>query len=458
MKKILLILLIGVMFFFGCIENDQNLEKKELILNSLEKQYNLTDAYSITYLEKVQNVELDIEIIKNIEEELVITDSEIDTKWIFFKDEQNIICEQLDDQNTLCANVTNDTRFDIEINSAKTRFTNEKLTNEAKKTFETLIEADVLDFKSEIINKTIDGRTCNQIEFQINYNNLSAGELSKIGLTSGNPLVNKYKNFTQTICYDDEYGIPLYIHLSYIDAGEHITFERTATAFSEEINSSVLELPNETTNISEFYTYFAYARTKLNTIAYCNQAEDKDSCFKQNAYELKSSDLCNYIEDETKRYQCLIIAINYDANPKLCEKIEAQEDKDACYLELTRNTGNKTYCDYIVEDDIENMCLELNVSIPEQKIECEVNSDCAIQGCNSEVCAPANESIMTTCEWKDIYACYNEEITSCECINGTCGWKLTSELLDCIDGYETKQLMEDLKNKTTNQTNTETEE
>ncbi len=461
MKKIFLgIILVSVLLLFGCIEQDQNKEKEELILSSLEKQANLTNTYQILYSETVQGIDLDIEIVKD-NTEAVITDSEIDKKWIFFKNKSNFICEQRVDENILCTNVTNDTRFDTEINSAKTRFINEQITQDAKKVFNILINEKILDFKTDIINKTISGRNCKQVEFQINYQNLSIGGLTQLGLTSTNPLINKYKNFTQTLCYDEIYGIPLYMKLTYIDEGNEVVFERKMINFSENVTSSKLELPNETVEMTEFYTYFALARTELNTIVNCKNSDTSDVCFKQRAYDLKTSRLCEYIQDTTKRYQCLIIALTYDKNPELCEKIETEEDRDACYMELTRNTANKTYCDYIVNDITESLCLGLDTSLPENIVECEKDEDCTIQGCNHEVCAPINENITTTCEWKNIYSCYGENKTACKCVDDACVWEVTKELIDCIDEFESAETIADIQEKLgdeTNQTSTETEE
>ncbi|MFA5381665.1 MAG: hypothetical protein WC356_00740 [Candidatus Micrarchaeia archaeon] len=464
MKKIFLILIIfGVLFMFGCIEQNENKDKEDLILNSAEKQVELPNNYYISYLEKVQGIDLNIQTIRFEGDSVVITDSELDKKWIFLNSNENFICEQRKNDIIMCANTTSDERFSLEINSANSRFINTQTTNEAKTAFNTLIEEDALEFKKEIIEKTLAGRTCKEVEFMINYQKVSAGGLSKIGLSSTNPIVNKYKNFTQTICYDDEYGVPLYIKLSYLENGKEVIFERETLEFSEAVESSLLVLPTNTTKISDFYTYFAKSRNELNTLANCKNSENPDVCFKQGSISLENSNLCDYIEDETKKYQCLIIALTFDKNPELCEKIQNAEDKDACYLELTRNTANKEYCNHIINDTIENMCLELDISLPENIVECTIDADCSIQGCNHEICAPIDEEIMTDCQWKDIYSCYTENKTSCGCYDKKCIWEVTNELIECIDDYESKEVLADIKEKLsakneTNQTNTETGE
>ncbi len=62
---------------------------------------------------------------------------------------------------------------------------------------------------------------------------------------------------------------------------------------------------------------------------------------------------------------------------------------------------------------------------------CSEDADCVVTGCSSHICAA--ESMDSTCEWKDEYACYDDPYTSCICNDGTCGWDETSELNECLD-------------------------
>ncbi len=52
---------------------------------------------------------------------------------------------------------------------------------------------------------------------------------------------------------------------------------------------------------------------------------------------------------------------------------------------------------------------------------CESDEDCIVAGCSSQVCAAKNESIVTTCEWKECYDAKKYGV-SCKCINGRCQW------------------------------------
>ena len=55
------------------------------------------------------------------------------------------------------------------------------------------------------------------------------------------------------------------------------------------------------------------------------------------------------------------------------------------------------------------------------QLKCQVDSDCVTDGCSGQICrSKLDESVMTTCEWKEEYACYKKE--GCLCQSGQCAW------------------------------------
>jgi hypothetical protein len=57
---------------------------------------------------------------------------------------------------------------------------------------------------------------------------------------------------------------------------------------------------------------------------------------------------------------------------------------------------------------------------------------CFVGGCSGQVCTDV-EGLITTCEWRDSYACY--QTATCERqADGSCGWTETPELDACLAG------------------------
>lgn len=64
---------------------------------------------------------------------------------------------------------------------------------------------------------------------------------------------------------------------------------------------------------------------------------------------------------------------------------------------------------------------------------CNSDADCMAGGCSGQLCHHVDNALATTCEWLPEYACYEDEITTCGCIDGTCGWAQTEALDQCLD-------------------------
>ena len=72
----------------------------------------------------------------------------------------------------------------------------------------------------------------------------------------------------------------------------------------------------------------------------------------------------------------------------------------------------------------------------EEDLECVSDSDCVSAGCSSQLCVGASESkgIITTCEYRDEYACL--ELSSCGCVDNKCQWNENKEYVECLDGVK----------------------
>jgi len=58
-------------------------------------------------------------------------------------------------------------------------------------------------------------------------------------------------------------------------------------------------------------------------------------------------------------------------------------------------------------------------------------NDCVKTGCSGTVCAEPGKEVVTTCEYKAEYACY--EKAACERqADHSCGWTQSPELASCL--------------------------
>lgn len=77
---------------------------------------------------------------------------------------------------------------------------------------------------------------------------------------------------------------------------------------------------------------------------------------------------------------------------------------------------------------ISNINISSNIN---KEIECTGDEDCKPGGCSGQLClSKSRSSMMTTCEYRDEYACIPND--NCLCINNECQWERNEEYTECI--------------------------
>lgn len=94
---------------------------------------------------------------------------------------------------------------------------------------------------------------------------------------------------------------------------------------------------------------------------------------------------------------------------------------------LVLSNDNLNSIENINNDNI-NIAININ-----KVIECASDDDCEPGGCSGQLCLSKSRSsnIITTCEWRDEYACF--QVDNCLCINNECQWERNFDYFECIN-------------------------
>ncbi|MCA9390013.1 hypothetical protein KC571_01305, partial [candidate division WWE3 bacterium] len=65
-----------------------------------------------------------------------------------------------------------------------------------------------------------------------------------------------------------------------------------------------------------------------------------------------------------------------------------------------------------------------------------LTKNCMVTGCSGQICS--DQEVMTTCEYRETYGCYDQ--ASCEYneITDQCEWTMTPELSQCLQNTNTE--------------------
>lgn len=85
----------------------------------------------------------------------------------------------------------------------------------------------------------------------------------------------------------------------------------------------------------------------------------KDACFGGIAKEINDSELCNKINSSLSVMECLRDVAISSLNPVVCSKIKDQSHRDTCYYRIASDTANMSTCLGIGSNPSMNTCLAL---------------------------------------------------------------------------------------------------
>ena len=436
----------------GC----QKQEEKQLIYNTLmsmlDKQSNVT-MYEMVFSETADNLTFEVVGRSDGKDYYVDITSPFEKRRAIKVGDHYYLCAGVVGKNvSYCSEVTNETLFSNEVNNLIGKLVTEENTKNMMKTLEVLHNASALTFLENITTKEIGDRVCTSFKFSPDYRKLTLVELLKIGMDPSSPLVTSVTNFTEELCLDNETGIPLMIHISYLDKGKQTELERVVKNIRISLSEGITP-PEVLDNTTRFVKTYTEAKGLLRKYHECINSDNRDYCLKQAAYDFGNYRFCKFIGDPTKQDQCYVLAVVYEESTEPCSYVNDPFNKDVCYYEHVNNHGRKEVCNEISNASLREECLALNVTPAEKKIECHSDEDCHITGYYNQTCAPVNVTLDEEVDWEEIFECYDPSITSCICIDNRCEWDLTNELMDCIDRIESRQIYEEIKKSKINETN-----
>jgi len=80
----------------------------------------------------------------------------------------------------------------------------------------------------------------------------------------------------------------------------------------------------------------------------------------------------------------------------------------------------------------ENGCTQWDIEACPQAAACSSDNDCAVGGCSGELCGAKGADLISTCIWREEFACYKK--TTCGCVEGACAWKSNAAFDACLNG------------------------
>ncbi|VVC04805.1 Uncharacterised protein [Candidatus Burarchaeum australiense] len=212
-------------------------------------------------------------------------------------------------------------------------------------------------------SEVIAGRPCEGITYRIHLDLMSGSDLRGTGY---DPSVAPYVIQTINECLDEETGFALHYFSNNSLLGQQTLFTLNVTSLDSKVTTAETDFAPKEKKVgeAEFIALDAEEVDRKSCLGLPDE-EKRNTCLEQKAWELRSTDYCDFIESQAALDRCYMLFVPILKDVKLCEKIVTL--KDDCYYELGIGLGNATLCDTVKDVQKKALC---NVVLGENPVAC----------------------------------------------------------------------------------------
>ncbi|MBU0591787.1 hypothetical protein KKG55_02830 [Candidatus Micrarchaeota archaeon] len=311
--------------------------------------------YTYSYKEVSDGYETRYMLVKNGNGSMVEVKNPLSTKKIYFLENETIFCIKYSAEEK-CSSVRTDTRMNNYLNSIQVKFFSDDQITKNSNNVNYLIGHGYLLLQPTIEEKTVDGSPCKQIEYTLDYNNISLAEAARFGIGSNSP-----KLFAMTMCVDDNTGHLYQSTLTYEFEGRVHASTSELISLQTDGTYTIIAPENMTNDaVDSFYA----EREQHQKMAACyttKSGNELDICIQKIALNTHRTDLCEYAG--SMRDRCLVSIVPLTKDEEICTAINDQSFKDDCYTELAGAYKNNTYCESIQNMTKVDFCNQISTPV-----------------------------------------------------------------------------------------------
>ncbi len=314
-------------------------------------------AYTYAYTESsngfLENYTLEYDgSISSVEVSSILSD-----RKLYFLKNDTVLCVDFAGASA-CSSVENVSGAASYVADMHDRLFNPAAIETMKADYAYMYNKSILTFSPDMQEMVLpDGRECTQIEYTIDYQNITLEDMSKLGVTAATPRIFQFVSCVGTDGVIDQ----LYFNYTYQGS--------LYTAQQKLITADFATVPaiNPPQNLSgDAFSIASDENTARDALFQCYlsqpEGEARGTCIQNIALELSDKDLCDAAG--TVRDRCLVSFMPYIRDPSVCTTMSMPEFKDDCYIELAGAYKNSTWCNMVNDSTKKDYCLQIATQSP----------------------------------------------------------------------------------------------
>lgn len=321
----------------------------KLFFSSVDKVANFPSTYSLEFAEKVRNTDVSIVISSYLDGKYAAIVTPYNTRSIYWKGNATVMCELPIDGQKICADVTNDTSTQGYMLHAETLFVNTNTTASDHARDMRLVQWGAMKISSNGSEIEIAGRKCFPIEYKIDYSNLTVSQINELGLSGHFDTVNT------TECMDSQFGIPLWLNVSYAIGGQ------SGSVWKKTLNATApfeqnISMPQKIGGLDALKSMISKTEASWQIGGACGalNGTDADTCYRQGAADSLMSEYCTKVQNQTSRELCYATVAVMSNNATICSN--SGNMSDDCAYQVAVNWQNAGACSLIANQTGRAIC------------------------------------------------------------------------------------------------------
>ncbi|HIH22985.1 TPA: hypothetical protein HA238_04610 [Candidatus Micrarchaeota archaeon] len=280
----------------------------------------------------------------------VTVETPISERNIYFTENDTIMCVEYEDEYA-CSSVKNTTApLSKYLKVVGGQFFSKEKIDSAKETFEFLKQKDAITFE-EVVETIENNEKCSEVNFVIDYSNLTLSEAMSLNVRQGDP-----KRYEAKLCFSEERNEVISKEFAYNYLGKDRISKWDLVSSNWKYNEEIIVPENLTAG--KAITLLQAASDDQNAFIACLEKEgiEHDKCVYSMALDKKNLELCKFAGG--RKDICILNLAIMAKDTEMCKLVTESGIKDDCYIELGGTMKNASICGSILNSTKVSMCEE----------------------------------------------------------------------------------------------------
>ncbi len=316
------------------------------------------DEYLYYYRETSDGYIKDYKLLLKGGEKMIEIESPISVRTVYFLENDTILCVKFMNAD-VCSSVKdkNESMLVNYLSSLEGKFFNDIIIESESRKITAFLEKGYLTLSPETPEKTVSGKTCNEVNYAIDYTNMTVSEASNYGVSPYGP-----RRFEFAICVNNKTGLAHSKYFNYTYQGIFHEWEFQLLDADWSPSEEIAPPENLTEGAYDIILEEAGWQNELRS-CFDRTEESRDKCVHDLAITLKMKGVCELAGE--RRDWCLVSVVALSPDETICPEITNAAYRDDCYVEIAVATKNQDYCSMVADAAKKEDCINASTVVEE---------------------------------------------------------------------------------------------